>query len=165
MYCGSLGFFFFFLKVMALLNSGIWWKEDSVLCVHEEVEMLLISLIRILNYLKCIAAVMWILTHSLEEGFFSVCTWPEVGWETSKQPDCQKRESHWCPVEPKDSNKCCVIGQNSKLLVIGHGSCVCTVFVAALLMWTARPSLSIFDQQSFTLLTKLSKRSVSSVVR
>lgn len=58
MYCGSLGFFFFFLKVMALLSSGIWWKEDSVLCVHEEVEMLLISLIRILNYLKCIAAVM-----------------------------------------------------------------------------------------------------------
>lgn len=42
---------------------------------------------------------------------------------------------------------------------------VCTVFVAALLMWTARPSLSIFDQQSFTLLTKLSKPSVCSVVR
>lgn len=128
MYCGSLGFFFF-LKVMALLSSGIRWKEDSVLCVHEEVEMLLIPLIRILNYLKCIAAVMWILTHSLEESFFffSVCTWPEVGWETSKQPDCQKRESHWCPVEPKDGNKCCVIGQNSKLLVIGHGSCVCSV--------------------------------------
>lgn len=57
MYCGSLGFFSF-LKVMVLLSGGIRWKEDTVLCVHEEVEMLLISLRRILNYLKCIAAVM-----------------------------------------------------------------------------------------------------------
>lgn len=40
-----------------LFSGGIRWKEDIV-CVHEEVEMLLISLIKILNDLKCIAAVM-----------------------------------------------------------------------------------------------------------
>lgn len=40
-----------------LLSGGIRWKEDIV-CVHEEEEMLLISLIKILNDLKCIAAVM-----------------------------------------------------------------------------------------------------------
>lgn len=57
MYCGSLGFFVFCLKVIVLLSGGIRWKEDIV-CVHEEVEMLLISLIKILNDLKCIAAVM-----------------------------------------------------------------------------------------------------------
>lgn len=38
---------------MVLSNGCVRWKEHTVLCVCEEVEMLLFLL---MNYLKCIAA-------------------------------------------------------------------------------------------------------------